>query len=303
MKLINIIAAFIYILFINQCIYAQEPDPNSFFPMDEGNFWQYAFLNDIVKEEYVSKDSLLPDGSRLIYVAINNIVYNLPQWFIDTNYNVFSWGFNPEVMSVFYKLDAQIGEEWWMGRQSYDSLQGEFRRVESIYNGYYFGKETVFKEIHQFSRVLIDSEYIDILRSRETLASGLGIVLKATDDWVEPPEYLVSAIINGDTLGTIVGIEDPLLEEPNHDFRLFQNYPNPFNSSTIISYFVPLSTTIRLNIYNLLGEIVLQVSDGFRNKGNYEIIVNLNGFPSGVYIYQLIANSKIISSKKMILLQ
>jgi len=89
MKLINIIAAFISILFINLCIYAQEPDPNSFFPMDKGNFWQYAFLNDIVREEYVSKDSLLPDGSRLIYVVIDNIVYNEPGYFIDTNYYVF----------------------------------------------------------------------------------------------------------------------------------------------------------------------------------------------------------------------
>ena len=167
---------------MNSCIYAQEPDPNSFFPMDEGNFWQYAFLNDVVKEEYVSKDSLKPDGSRLIYIAINNIVYDLPQWLIDTSYNVLLWGFDPDVMPIYYKLAAQIGDEWWLGRQSFDSLQGEFRRVEAIYNDYYFGKETKFKEIFQYSRVLIDSEYIDILRSRETLASGLGIVLKATDD-------------------------------------------------------------------------------------------------------------------------
>jgi len=32
MKLLNIIAAFFSILFISQRIYAQEPDPNSFFP-------------------------------------------------------------------------------------------------------------------------------------------------------------------------------------------------------------------------------------------------------------------------------
>jgi len=197
-----------------------------------------------------------------------------------------------------------LGEEWWVYHLTEDTTQGVFKRIESIYTGTYFGEERIFKEIYKYSREIIDNEYLDLLISREILASGLGVVLKyINDSWVRPPEYLVSAIISGDTLGTIVGIEDPTLKEPNHDFRLSQNYPNPFNSSTIISYFVPLSTTIRLNIYNLLGEIVLQVSDGFRGKGNYEIIVNLNGFPSGVYIYQLIANSKIISSKKMIYLK
>jgi hypothetical protein len=41
MKLINIIAACISILFISQYIYAQHPDPNSFFPYSVGNIWEY----------------------------------------------------------------------------------------------------------------------------------------------------------------------------------------------------------------------------------------------------------------------
>jgi len=45
---------------------------------------------------------------------------------------------------------------------------------------------------------------------------------------------LISAIINGDTLGTIVGVEDDYSELIPTDIELFQNYPNPFKLDNAI---------------------------------------------------------------------
>ena len=54
-----------------------------------------------------------------------------------------------------------------------------------------------------------------------------------------------------------------------------QIFPNPFNSSTTIGYYLPERMDIRLNIYNALGQEVLEIVDGIQSKGHYRY--NWNG--------------------------
>lgn len=109
----------------------------------------------------------------------------------------------------------------------------------------------------------------------------------------------------GNATGT-VNLEND--ETVPKDFVIEQNFPNPFNPMTIIKFSVPRSSDIKLKIYNALGEEVMTLVDGYFEKGSYEAVwygdnekhIQLG---SGIYIYNLIAESKIISSKKMILLR
>ena len=72
---------------------------------------------------------------------------------------------------------------------------------------------------------------------------------------------------------------------------LFQNYPNPFNPSTKISYYLPESGHIRIEIINQLG-IVLQVLENrYKPAGNYEIEWNASKYSSGIYYAKLIIKS------------
>jgi hypothetical protein len=85
-------------------------------------------------------------------------------------------------------------------------------------------------------------------------------------------------------------------------FNLVQNYPNPFNPSTNINYSIPEAGNIRLSVYNIVGEEVAVLVDGFSQAGFFEVSFNASNLPSGVYMYKLqSANS--VQTKKMMLLK
>jgi hypothetical protein len=88
-------------------------------------------------------------------------------------------------------------------------------------------------------------------------------------------------------------------------FELSQNYPNPFNPETVISFSIPDEGYLTLKIYNISGELVEVLSDGFVSTGINSIRWNAAPFPSGVYFYRLSFQSweglKLSDAKKMIL--
>lgn len=105
-------------------------------------------------------------------------------------------------------------------------------------------------------------------------------------------------------LSLVTGVEDNNSVTPA-TFNLSQNYPNPFNPSTIISFDIPADAFVKLKVYNILGQEVVQLVNENKTAGKYQ--VNWNGtdnagnkVTSGVYLYSLKAND-FTSTRKMIL--
>jgi len=86
------------------------------------------------------------------------------------------------------------------------------------------------------------------------------------------------------------------------NFSLDQNYPNPFNPTTTIKFSIPNNDFVAIKIYDVLGNEVSTVLDGYTQTGNYEIEFNATDIPSGTYFYQL-RTGNYIETKKMILLK
>jgi hypothetical protein len=75
-------------------------------------------------------------------------------------------------------------------------------------------------------------------------------------------------------------------------YTLSQNYPNPFNPGTRISFAIPSGGTVTLKIYNLLGQEVATLLNGFLAAGNHDAEWNGrdgagNAVATGVYFYRL----------------
>ena len=101
---------------------------------------------------------------------------------------------------------------------------------------------------------------------------------------------------------TTTRVDQHTITDDLKDFTLFQNYPNPFNAETIINYRLPVNAHVRLVIYNLAGQKVKTLIDGWQHAGNKAVSWNANAFPSGIYLFQL-QSANYVETRKMILLR
>ena len=81
---------------------------------------------------------------------------------------------------------------------------------------------------------------------------------------------------------------------------LDQNTPNPFNQSTTIGYYLPTTiNTAAIYVYDMNG-IQLKCYN-ISERGKKIIIISGSEFNAGMYLYALIADGKVIDTKRMIL--
>ena len=85
-------------------------------------------------------------------------------------------------------------------------------------------------------------------------------------------------------------------------YSLSQNYPNPFNPTTVIGFALPAAGHVRLSVYNAIGEKLMDLVDGERGAGSYQVVFNGKGMPSGIYFYRLEAGS-FVGVKRLVLVK
>ena len=76
---------------------------------------------------------------------------------------------------------------------------------------------------------------------------------------------------------------------PN-EIEINQNYPNPFNPSTKIDYFVPNSDLVYINVYDIYGNMINEISNSYKISGHHSIIWNPENLSSGVYFINITQN-------------
>ena len=89
--------------------------------------------------------------------------------------------------------------------------------------------------------------------------------------------------------------------------ELLQNYPNPFNAQTQITYRLPRTETLELQVYGLTGQLIRTLVDGVVSGGVHTVVwdgLNAAGesVSSGIYLVQLEAGN-FIDTRRMLLLR
>lgn len=153
-----------------------------------------------------------------------------------------------------------------------------------------------------------------LLNARETLVDYYGgsgfydrSVVIGADGFIK---YKGSTFVDSDYEDVVEVIEDELAvlntsSEPEDNFpvsiRLDQNYPNPFNPSTTITYSLKSATSVKLQVFNVLGKEVATLVDEVQPSGNQTISWNATSVPSGIYMYRLTAGDQVLTRRMMLI--
>jgi len=70
-------------------------------------------------------------------------------------------------------------------------------------------------------------------------------------------------------------------------FSMEQNYPNPFNPSTSISYYLPSSSKVSFEAFDLLGREVAVIVNEEQSAGKHTVHFDGNNLSSGIYFFKL----------------
>jgi hypothetical protein len=87
-----------------------------------------------------------------------------------------------------------------------------------------------------------------------------------------------------------------------NDYYLDQNYPNPFNPSTRINFGLKKAGNVEITVYNILGNKVATLFNGFKSAGSHSVLFNASEFSSGVYFYKIISEN-FVQTRKMLMLK
>ena len=103
------------------------------------------------------------------------------------------------------------------------------------------------------------------------------------------------------------GLYEAVAGTPSREAVLSQNQPNPFNAGTVIAFTLRQRETVRLEVYNVLGQRLVTLMDGTLEAGVHTASWdgrNEHGddVPTGVYLYRLTYGAK-QETRKMTLLR
>ncbi len=180
------------------------------------------------------------------------------------------------------------------------ALISAFKIDLSVYQEYTYGAS----DIQSFQK----RGYAGILLGTLSLDS----IHKPTDTWTTLNPVFYENVAKA----AIATIADLALGEPQapqenplpKEYALDQNYPNPFNLGTVIRYHLPTKSVVKLEVYNVLGQLIATLVDETQPASSYDTRWTPTE-ASGVYFYCLQAvatddpRHTHVFTRKMILLK
>ncbi len=66
-------------------------------------------------------------------------------------------------------------------------------------------------------------------------------------------------------------------------FSIVQNFPNPFDRQTALTYFLPKSAPVKIEIFDVTGKKITTLLDRVAEAGTHQVVFDATGLPGGIY--------------------
>ncbi len=117
-------------------------------------------------------------------------------------------------------------------------------------------------------------------------------------------DWRFSAVFNGLEYSHTFQVNVPNAVEDDDKtptgYFVSDNYPNPFNPSTKLNYSIPKYGLVTIKLFDILGNEIKILENGYKSSGNYELTIDGNGLQSGVYFVSL-RTGNFMETKKIVL--
>jgi len=187
---------------------------------------------------------------------------------------------NWHVQALYPNLVLVEGSEYLFEFDAYATqnryIQAELEKDGNPWTNYSkMGLSYITQEKQRFSRQFIMEEPTDF-NSRIVFNVGA----ENTDIFID----------NVSLRGVVTNLIEDTQDIPPLYF-LGKNYPNPFNPITTFRYHVPYLSHVSIVVYTILGESVKTVIDKTHHPGVYALTIDGSDLSSGLYFYQMAAQS------------
>jgi len=126
------------------------------------------------------------------------------------------------------------------------------------------------------------------------ISDSIEIKLVVDATWLKEGIYKADILIGDPHHGPITVPVEILVStvadvyESSEDNSLkLQAYPNPFYSATQISYTLPKSQNVIINLLDIQGSVIKKVANEYQSEGSHRLTFNGTDLPPGIYFLTL----------------
>ena len=110
-------------------------------------------------------------------------------------------------------------------------------------------------------------------------------------------EPTIESVIAADWHGSAIMVSNMLLPK---EFTLSPTYPNPFNPTTTLSFALPVTSNVLLEVYDINGRLINELIKSNIDAGYHSVIWNADNNTSGVYFVKMVAGDFVNTQKLML---
>lgn len=278
------------------------------------SFIDYFLINELTKNV---------DGYRLstfLYKdkdSVDPLIYAGPIWdynlaFSNANYyegeNVNDWMLDVYYYNNHFQGDGSHPPFWWRKLWNEENLRNQAVYRWNDLRKHTLSEESIFGMIDSITTLLNESKdrnyerWPDVLgqyiwpnpsgwQNRKTYMSEVNYMkswIHARLDWIDENINLFN-----------VSIENHINNAS--DYSLVRNYPNPFNPVTTIEFSLEKPSIVRIDIFNIKGELITTIVKNSQHSGIQNITFDASTLESGVYFYRVVFDDKILNGKCLLL--